>query len=117
EPAAPTEEAPPLAMEVPVWPDASARLAQEAFMRGVEAELEQMRDEIDALRSEVAAMREDMRKEVGQFRSTQYIAPMYGDAMQLAQAGHDAARIAERCGIARAEAELVVALVRNQQES
>ena len=47
-------------------------------------------------------------------RATQTVSPIYGDAMQMAAAGYDAAMIAERCGIARAEAELVVALARSQ---
>jgi hypothetical protein len=36
--------------------------------------------------------------------------------MQMAIQGHDATTIAHRCGIARAEADLVVALARNRQE-
>jgi hypothetical protein len=34
--------------------------------------------------------------------------------MQMAISGYDPAMIAERCGIARAEAELVVALAKSQ---
>ena len=44
------------------------------------------------------------------------MSPIYGDAMQLAVAGYDPALIAERCGIARAEAELVVALAKSQAQ-
>ena len=40
-----------------------------------------------------------------------------GRQMQLAMAGYDAAAIAERCGVARAEAELVVALIRNSENA
>jgi hypothetical protein len=35
--------------------------------------------------------------------------------MQLAVSGYDPAAIAERCGIARAEADLVVALAKSQE--
>lgn len=96
------------------WQVAQAHLAQDAFMRGVEDELAQLRDEVDALRGEVAALRDEMRQEVGHMRASQTVSPIYTDAMQMAQLGHDAATIAERCGIARAEAELVVALVKSQ---
>jgi hypothetical protein len=46
-------------------------------------------------------------------RASQTVSPIYGDAMQMAAAGYDPAMIAERCGIARAEAELVVALAKS----
>lgn len=96
------------------WQSARSHLAQEAFMRGVEDELGQLRDEVDALRGELAALRDEIRQEVGHMRANQTVSPLYTDAMQMAQLGHDAATIAERCGIARAEAELVVALVKSQ---
>ncbi|MGE5384729.1 MAG: DUF2802 domain-containing protein [Betaproteobacteria bacterium] len=35
--------------------------------------------------------------------------------MQMAMTGYDTDVIAERCGISRAEAELVAALVKNQE--
>ena len=79
------------------------------------AEIELLRDEVDILRGELAALRQDMKHELGQMRATQGVAPIYGDAMQLAVAGYDPQAIAERCGIARAEAELVVALAKSPQ--
>lgn len=81
---------------------------------GLANEVAQLRDEVDALRGALAALREDMQEEFTHMRATQSVSPVYGDAMQLAVAGYDAAMIAERCGIARAEAELVVALARSQ---
>lgn len=96
------------------WQATQSHLAQDAFMRGVEDELGQLRDEVDALRGELAALRDEIRQEVGHMRANQTASPLYTDAMQMAQLGHDAATIAERCGIARAEAELVVALVKSQ---
>lgn len=110
-------EPPPAVPEPPSAPDwqaTQAQLAQDAFMRGVEAEMAQLREELDALRGELAALRDEMRHELGHVRAAQTVSPIYSDAMQMAQLGHDAATIAERCGIARAEAELVLALVRSQ---
>jgi hypothetical protein len=48
--------------------------------------------------------------------SAQGASPLYNDAMQMAIQGHDATTIAHHCGIARAEADLVVALARNRHE-
>lgn len=114
EPAAPAEPRVEAGEEAPDWQATQSRLAQETFMRGIENELAQLREEVDALRGEVAALRDEMWQEVGHMRATQTVSPLYNDAMQMAQLGHDPATIAERCGIARAEAELVVALVKSQ---
>ena len=46
---------------------------------------------------------------------TSNVSPIYNDAMQFALQGHDAATISQNYGISRAEAELVVALVRNRE--
>lgn len=106
----------------PAWTAPSADFAREAFMDGVERELEQMREEVDSLRGalsglreEVAGLREDFQQEVLSVRTAQNTSPLYSDAMQMAILGHDALTISERCGIARAEAELVVALVKNKE--
>ena len=93
---------------------ASSRMANELLNEGLERELAQLRNEVDIMRGELAALREDMLQEMAHLRATQTVSPIYGDAMQMATAGYDAAMIAERCGIARAEAELVVALARSQ---
>lgn len=85
----------------------------EGRIRAMQGEIALLRDEVDILRGELAAMRQDMKHELGQMRATQGVAPIYGDAMQLAIAGYDPQAIAERCGIARAEAELVVALAKS----
>ncbi len=113
-----------LPKSAPEWsPDTagSARLAQEAFMAGVEREMEQLREEMDALRGaladlreDVAGLRDELQQEIHSSRTAQHVSPLYSDAMQMAILGHDALTISERCGIARAEAELVVALVRNK---
>lgn len=79
----------------------------------LEKQLNQMREDLSALRAEVMVVREETRQRVERVQAAQNVAPIYGDAMQLAMAGYDATAIAERCGVARAEAELVVALIRN----
>ncbi len=94
----------------------AARAAAEEFERQrLEQEVFQLRDEVDALRGELAALRQDMQQELAHLQAAQAVSPIYGDAVQMAAAGYDPAVIAERCGIARAEAELVVALAKNQE--
>ena len=99
--------------KVDTW-DAPPGLAEEVLRHGLEQEVAQLRDEVDAIRGELAALRRDMQQEMAHVRASQTVSPIYGDAMQLAVSGYDAAAIAERCGIARAEAELVVALAQSQ---
>ena len=87
---------------------------EERLYRSLENEVFQLRDEVDSLRGELAALRQDMLNDLGHMRASQTVSPIYGDAMQMAVSGYDPATIAERCGIARAEAELVVALAKSQ---
>jgi hypothetical protein len=87
---------------------------EEALYRALEQEVLQLRDEVDSIRGELAALREDMLHDLAHMRAAQTVSPIYGDAMQMAAAGYDAVMIAERCGIARAEAELVIALANSQ---
>ena len=113
---APTIDLPPAADDAEGdWAQASEELAGEALRSGLEQEVAQMRDEVDAIRGELAALRADMQQELAHLRASQTVSPIYGDAMQLAVSGYDPAAIAERCGIARAEAELVVALAKSQE--
>lgn len=91
------------------------REEDEGARSSLEQELAQLRDEVDAIRGELAALRGDMHQELASLRASQTVSPIYGDAMQLAVSGYDAAAIAERCGIARAEADLVVALAKSQE--
>ncbi|GBG02621.1 hypothetical protein AZSI13_19480 [Azospira sp. I13] len=97
-------------------PPAAKVFAEEQYFKAVEVELGQLREEVAVLRHEFAKLREEMRGQVGQIKASQNMSPLYSDAMQMAMLGHDAETIAERCGIARAEADLVVALARNQGE-
>jgi hypothetical protein len=96
--------------------DTRASQRTEEFERQrLEQEVFQLRDEVDTLRGELAALRQDMLQELAHLQAAQAVSPIYGDAMQMAAAGYDPAVIAERCGIARAEAELVVALAKSQE--
>ena len=105
----------PVAPEMNEWERAAAAVPlEERLYRSLENEVFQLRDEVDSLRGELAALRVDMLQELGHMRATQSVSPIYGDAMQMAASGYDPAMIAERCGIARAEAELVVALAKSQ---
>lgn len=107
---------PPAAAEIDEkWAKASEGMAGDALRSGLEQEIDQLRDEVDAMRGELAALRNDMLQELAHLRASQTVSPIYGDAMQMAAAGYDPAAIAERCGIARAEAELVVALAKSQE--
>ncbi len=110
EPDFPWNEPPDAAPVESVALDAAAQRRLQA----TEAELTELRDEMSAMRGELAALREELAKQLERVQAAQHVAPIYGDAMQMAVAGYDAAAIAERCGVARAEAELVVALIRNR---
>ena len=90
-----------------------AGAGQPAF-ESLDREILQLRKEVGSLRAEVLLLREEQRRELAQSHAPQNVSPLYSDAMQMAIRGQDAATIAQHCGIARAEAELVVALVRNQ---
>lgn len=113
------------------WNEPPAPLPEEARLAGLERDAAQVRRELAALRAEVrvldeslGALREETLRELAQARSqaqtqarvVQNASPIYSDAMQMAMQGHSAADISEHCGIARAEAELVVALVRNRDQ-
>ena len=86
------------------------QISYREYQTWVESQFLQMQDEIDAARGELAALRLELHKELTGVRATQTVSPLYGDAMQMAVAGYDADSIAERCGISRGEADLVVAL-------
>lgn len=105
----PDEPAPPATPAIPV--------ADDRRLKAAEAEIADLRDQLSVLRGELAALREDVKLKVERVQASHNVAPIYGDAMQMAVAGYDAAAIAERCGVARAEAELVVALIRNREDA
>lgn len=82
--------------------------------RELERELEALRRDQASLRGELQELRQEVLQELAQIRAGQTVSPLYSDAMQMAMAGYNAQMIAERCGIARAEAEMVVGLARSQ---
>ncbi len=84
----------------------AVEFATRQFMRGVEAELEQVRGELAALREDVARL-----------KAARQTAPQYAEAMAMASDGADVHTLAERCGISVAEAELVRALSRGEEHT
>lgn len=96
------DSAPPAAEPEPPSPAASFG-EQLAARIGMEAELQQLRAEVAALRQEVAELKAARR-----------VSPQYADAMDLARRGFDARGIADECGISIGEAELVLAMSRDE---
>jgi hypothetical protein len=82
---------------------------QEKLTR-LERELSATREELDALRTAFAQTRDSLQAEVERLKAGQRVSPAYGDSLQMAMSGASAEEIAARCGIARAEAELVLSL-------
>lgn len=83
----------------PVRPDEAPSFAETLQHSRVEQEVRELRAELAALREELADMQASRR-----------VSPQYADAMALARRGFDAQGIADHCGIARGEAELVLSL-------
>jgi HAMP domain-containing protein len=111
EAAFPWNEPPDPAPDIPL----ETAVIDDSRLQAAEAEIGELRNEVAIVRGELAALREEVKLKVERVQAAQHVAPVYGDAMQMAVAGYDAAAIAERCGVARAEAELVVALIRNRE--
>lgn len=116
---------PPAAPSEPsfAWNEPPEPIPGQERVDALEREITQLRREVGTLRAELRvvdedlrAVREELQREVTQNRTVQNASPLYSDAMQMAMQGHSAADISEHCGIARAEAELVVALVRNRNQ-
>ena len=91
------------------------RAAIERLQREM-SQVKQLREEIDTLRTTFSSLREELYQELAQLRVSQQISPLYGDSMQMALAGASPEDISDRCGIARAEAELVAALARSRED-
>ena len=119
--AAPSEAAFP-------WNEPPGATALHRQVSSLENEVAQLRKEVGGLRAEVLVLREEQRRLVDVAEAavadivpeevvevTSNVSPIYNDAMQFALQGHDAATISQSYGISRAEAELVVALVRNRE--
>ena len=112
EPAPPAEERQAFA-----WNEAPPESPDSRQIGALEQELSQLRREVGGLRSEMQALREEQRREISKVQATQHVSPFYSDAVQLATQGHEAADISARCGISRAEAELVVALAKSGEQA
>ena len=94
-----------------------SEIAQKAIVESLTRELEETRGELDTLRHSFTKLRDEMeslRSNLKISQVTQNASPLYSEAMQMAVLGHDALTIAERCGISRAEADLVVSLMKNK---
>ena len=105
--------------EAPVWPaqwevtqqptaapaadEAPASFAEKLVDSRLDLELRQLREEVTSL-----------RRELSELRAARRVSPQYADAMTLARRGYDAQGIADECGIAVAEAELVLAMSRDR---
>jgi hypothetical protein len=89
--------------------------ADRAAIERLQRESAQLKEELDALRTSFAGVRDELRQEVAKLKAAQRVSPLYGDSMQMALAGASAEAISARCGIARAEAELVIALAHSRQ--
>lgn len=70
---------------------------------GLEADVQQLRAEMAIL-----------KREISELRAARRVSPQYSDAMALARRGFDARGIADECGISIGEAELVLAMSRDQ---
>ena len=96
------------------WNEPPPAIPGQQMIDRLEREVMHLRAEVGRLRAELSDARDEFRRELTQDRSVQNVAPVYSEAMQMAMQGHDAQTISEHCGVARAEAELVVALVRSR---
>jgi hypothetical protein len=85
-------------------PPDSAFAATLAVTR-LEAEVRQLHADLAALRQEVTELKQSPR-----------ISPLYADAAALAHRGFDARGVADECGISVAEAELVLAMSRDEND-
>lgn len=74
--------------------------------------LTELAAEVQRLRAELAALRE----EVAAIKAAPRVSPLYADAAALAKRGFDARGVADECGISVAEAELVLAMSRDEQD-
>jgi hypothetical protein len=89
----------------PAAPDAQATpFAATLAVTELEAEVRQLRSEVAALRQELAELKEARR-----------VSPLYADAAALAHRGFDARGVAEECGSSVAEAELVLAMSKDDK--
>ncbi len=102
--------------EAPRLDAAARRYVEHRHLDAVEHDVADLREGIKSLRTELRLLRTDLQQQVDRLKAAQNTSPLYSDAMQMALLGHDADTIANRCSIAVAEAELVVALANSRAE-
>lgn len=101
---------PPQVYDKPLAAPAPAAAFDAHLLRSaLEAEIQALKAETVRLAEELARQREEMEH----IKAARHVSPLYSEAMSLAQSGHEAGSIANRCGISIGEAELVAALARN----
>ncbi|MBL8472800.1 MAG: DUF2802 domain-containing protein [Rhodocyclaceae bacterium] len=96
-------------------PEAPPAPAPELALR-----VDELARELAELRELVAASQQncaDLQEQIDRLRQTQGTAPQYAEALVLARQGLHAEQIAERCGVAVAEAELLLALARGESQA
>jgi hypothetical protein len=91
-----------------------------AFMRAARRQAEQerrTRERLEAQEAQMASLREQIEgldAALDSVRRGPQSSGQYREAVEMAERGSDAATVAERCGISRAEADLIVALYRSR---
>lgn len=95
----------------PVFEQLSAAAAEPAPPFAATLAVSEMEAELRQLRAEV----EHLRQELGELKQAPRISPLYADAAALAHRGFDARGVAEECGISVAEAELVLAMSKDDK--
>ncbi len=102
----------------PEPPSLADTISDPAPFRSFEAELaermgkNEMEKVVWQLRQEVA----NLRDELAEMKAVRRVSPLYAEAATLAQRGFDARGVAEECGISVAEAELVLAMSREDKQ-
>lgn len=79
---------------------------------GAQLALTELEAEVRQLRADVTSL----RQELAEVRAARRVSPLYADAAALAERGFDARGVAEECGISVAEAELVLAMSREEKD-
>lgn len=88
----------------------SWRVWQKGAEAGPSRELQSLELDLTMLHEQVAKL----QAEVEQLKTQQVVVTPYTHAIQMAQQGLDAGELSASCGISRGEAELIIALHRNQ---
>lgn len=86
-----------------VWQRGAEAHARSREVQSLELEFTQLQERVDRL-----------QKEIEQLKAEQASVTPYTHAIQMAQQGLNMNEVASSCGISRGEAELIVALHRNQ---